>query len=147
MIDLDAKICYCFHVTRRKLMNFIRVRRPKVASQLSECGGAGTGCGWCISFLKQLHQQAVRGGETELEQLSPAEYERRRALYVRAGKGTPPPGATFPGSSASRLGPIRVPRCLLSAAVPTVRPDPASWGRLTPAARVDTLRDTIRQVS
>jgi bacterioferritin-associated ferredoxin len=93
-MDLDAKICYCFHVTRRKLMNFIRVRRPKVASQLSECGGAGTGCGWCIPFLRQLHQQAVRGGEMELEQLSPAEYERRRALYIRAGKGTPPPGAT-----------------------------------------------------
>jgi bacterioferritin-associated ferredoxin len=94
MMDLDAKICYCFHVTRRKLVNFLRLRRPKVPSQLSGCGGAGTGCGWCIPFLKQLHQQAVRGGETELEQLTPAEYERRRAAYVRAGKGTPPPGAT-----------------------------------------------------
>jgi bacterioferritin-associated ferredoxin len=93
-MDLDAKICYCFHVTRRKLVNFVRLRRPRVASQLSECGGAGTGCGWCIPFLKQLHQQAVRGGETELEQLSPTEYERRRAAYIRAGKGTPPPCAT-----------------------------------------------------
>lgn len=93
-MDLDAKICYCFHVTRRKLVNFIRLRRPKVPSQLSECAGAGTGCGWCIPFLKQLHQQAGRGGETDLEQLSPAEYERRRAAYIRAGKGTPPPGAT-----------------------------------------------------
>ena len=26
--------------------------------------------------------------------LTPAEYEKRRAHYVRAGKGTPPPGAT-----------------------------------------------------
>ena len=83
-MDLDAKICYCFHVSRRKLANFIRLNRPKVASQLSECGGAGTGCGWCIPFLKQLHQQAVDGGETELEALTPAEY----------GGGTPPPGAT-----------------------------------------------------
>src|SRR5207244_6608927 len=90
MMDQDAKICYCFHVTRRKLTNFIRRLRPKVASQLSECGGAGTGCGWCIPFLKQLHQQAVDGGETELEELTPAEYERRRAAYVRAGGGTPP---------------------------------------------------------
>jgi bacterioferritin-associated ferredoxin len=93
-MDADAKVCYCFHVTRRKLVNYIRVNRPKVPSQLSECGGAGTGCGWCIPFLKQLHQQAVSGGETELERLTPAEYEKLRAAYVRAGKGTPPPGAT-----------------------------------------------------
>ncbi len=90
-MDLDAKICYCFHVTRRKLVNFMRRRQPKVPSQLSECGGAGTGCGWCIPFLKQIFHQ---GGAAELEQLSPDEYERRRADYIRAGKGTPPPGAT-----------------------------------------------------
>jgi NAD(P)H-nitrite reductase large subunit len=93
-MDLDAKVCYCFHVTRRKLLNFLRVERPKVPSQLSECGGAGTGCGWCIPFLKQLHDQAVAGGVTELEAMTPQEYERRRAAYVRAGRGTPPPGAT-----------------------------------------------------
>jgi len=102
-MDLDAKVCYCFHVTRRKLASFIRQRRPKVASQLSECGGAGTGCGWCIPFLRQLHQQAALGGETELERLTPSEYERRRAAYVRAGKGTPPPGATpLPDEDGSR---------------------------------------------
>jgi NAD(P)H-nitrite reductase large subunit len=76
-------------------VNFIRLNKPKVPSQLSECGGAGTGCGWCIPFLKQLHQQAVEGGATtELEQLTPEEYELRRAAYIRSGKGTPPPGAT-----------------------------------------------------
>jgi NAD(P)H-nitrite reductase large subunit len=93
-MDLDHQVCYCFHVTRRKLVNFIRVTRPCVPSQLSECGGAGTGCGWCVPFLKQLFCQAARGGATELETLTPAEYERRRAAYVRAGKGTPPPGAS-----------------------------------------------------
>jgi NAD(P)H-nitrite reductase large subunit len=92
--DVDAKVCYCFHVTRRKLVSFIRVERPRCASQLSECGGAGTGCGWCIPFLKQLFRQSATGGQTELERLTPAEYERRRAAYIRAGKGTPPPGAT-----------------------------------------------------
>src|SRR5262245_4078399 len=56
IMDLDAKVCYCFHVSRRKLVNFVRQNRPKVASQLSECGGAGTGCGWCIPFLKQIYQ-------------------------------------------------------------------------------------------
>jgi NAD(P)H-nitrite reductase large subunit len=92
-MDLDAKVCYCFHVTQRKLRNFIRIEKPRVASQLSECGGAGTGCGWCIPFLKQLFEQAGEGETTELAALTPAEYERLRAVYIRAGKGTPPPGA------------------------------------------------------
>jgi NAD(P)H-nitrite reductase large subunit len=79
----DAKVCYCFHVTRRKLESFIRLYRPRVPSQLSECGGAGTGCGWCVPFLKQLFDQAARGGTTELESISPEEYERRREEYRR----------------------------------------------------------------
>jgi bacterioferritin-associated ferredoxin len=94
LMELDAKVCYCFHVTRRKLVNFIRLHNPKVPSQLSECGGAGTGCGWCIPFLKQLHRQAAVGGDTDLEGLTPAEYELRRAAYVRSGRGVPPPNAT-----------------------------------------------------
>jgi NAD(P)H-nitrite reductase large subunit len=93
-MDLDAKVCYCFHVSRRKLVNFIRQRRPRVASQLAECGGAGTGCGWCIPFLKQLHGKSQSGEKIELDQMTSDEYAQGRATYVRAGKGTPPPGAT-----------------------------------------------------
>jgi NAD(P)H-nitrite reductase large subunit len=88
----DAKVCYCFHVTRRKLENFIRLYRPCVPSQLSECGGAGTGCGWCVPFLKQLFDRAVEGGVTELEMLTPQEYEQRREEYLRrkeSAEGTP----------------------------------------------------------
>ena len=93
-MDLDAKVCYCFHISRRKLVNFVRRERPKVPSQLSECGGAGTGCGWCIPFLKEIYMAGLAGDATELERLTPAEYELRRAAYIRAGKGTPPAGAT-----------------------------------------------------
>ncbi len=93
-MNLDDKLCYCFHVSRRKLENFVRIHKPKVPSQLSQCGGAGTGCGWCVPFLKQIFNQAVKGGITELESLSAEEYERRRAGYIREGNGTPPPGAT-----------------------------------------------------
>ena len=57
-MNLDDKVCYCFHVTRRKLVNWVRLHEPKVPSQLSECGGAGTGCGWCIPFLKQIFKRA-----------------------------------------------------------------------------------------
>src|SRR6059036_3691329 len=93
-MNLDDKVCYCFHVTRRKLVNWVRLNEPQVPSQLSECGGAGTGCGWCIPFLKQLHKHAAEGSRTDLEALTPEDYERRRAEYIRAGKGTPPAGAT-----------------------------------------------------
>jgi bacterioferritin-associated ferredoxin len=89
-MDQDAKICYCFHVSRRKLVNFVRQTNPKVASQLSQCGGAGTGCGWCIPFLKQIFEQST--GD-DLDGLSTEEYERQRADYIRSGKGTPPPEA------------------------------------------------------
>jgi bacterioferritin-associated ferredoxin len=88
-MDLDAKVCLCFHVTRRKLLNYIRVERPRVASQLSQCGGAGTGCGWCVPFLRQLF---LCSGN--LDELSADDYARQRAEYIRAGKGTPPSQAT-----------------------------------------------------
>src|ERR1041384_7093253 len=93
-MELDAEVCLCFHVTRRKLVNFARRRQPKVASQLSECGGAGTGCGWGGPVFEKIFKQSQDGGRTELELLAPHEYEQRRAQYVRAGGGTPPPGAT-----------------------------------------------------
>ena len=53
----DDELCLCFHVTKRKVMQFIRVNQPQVPSQLSECFGAGTGCGWCRPFLKRLMEQ------------------------------------------------------------------------------------------
>ncbi|MGB1707122.1 MAG: (2Fe-2S)-binding protein, partial [Rubripirellula sp.] len=43
----DDELCLCFHVTKRKVKQFIRVHQPTVPSQLSDCYGAGTGCGWC----------------------------------------------------------------------------------------------------
>jgi NAD(P)H-nitrite reductase large subunit len=94
MEPLDQKVCLCFHVSRRKLLNFLRIEKPKVASQLSQCGGAGTGCGWCIPFLRQLHAAMTDGGETSLDDMTPEEYAKRRAAYIRSGGGTPPPGAT-----------------------------------------------------
>jgi NAD(P)H-nitrite reductase large subunit len=93
-MDLDREICLCFHVTRRKVTNFIRIERPKRVGQLSECFGAGTGCGWCRPFLKQLFEEAISNGETIADIPSPEDYAKRRSNYVREGGGTPPPGAT-----------------------------------------------------
>jgi bacterioferritin-associated ferredoxin len=56
-MQLDDEVCLCFHVTRRKVTQFVRVNRPERASQLSECFGAGTGCGWCRPFLEKIFEQ------------------------------------------------------------------------------------------
>jgi bacterioferritin-associated ferredoxin len=93
-MQLDDEICLCFHVSKRKVLNFIRVEKPRRAGQLSECFGAGTGCGWCRSMLQTYFDAAVQGGVTNLVEPTPQEYAQQRAKYVRAGGGTPPPGAT-----------------------------------------------------
>lgn len=90
----DDEVCLCFHIRKRKIVNFIRLEQPKRASLVSECGGAGTGCGWCIPFLKRYHAELMGGEAEEAEDIDAAEYARRRASYVKAGGGTPPPGAT-----------------------------------------------------
>jgi bacterioferritin-associated ferredoxin len=92
-MEPDDELCLCFHVTRRKVINFLRVERPQRESQMSECYGAGTGCGWCRPFLKKLFE-AARAKAAAPELPAADEYARGRTGYVRAGKGTPPPGAT-----------------------------------------------------
>jgi NAD(P)H-nitrite reductase large subunit len=92
-VELEAQVCYCFHVSKRKILNFIRLHRPRRASQVSECGGAGTGCGWCIPYLKRYFEES-QSGAAQPDAMTPEEYAKMRADYIRAGKGTPPPGAT-----------------------------------------------------
>jgi len=89
-VELDDEVCLCFHVTRRKLLSFLRVQRPQRASQLSECFGAGTGCGWCRPFLCQLFAESL--GVRQSADCLPErdEYAQRRAEYIRDGQGTPP---------------------------------------------------------
>lgn len=94
-MELDDELCLCFHVTKRKVVNFLRVERPRRAGQLSECFGAGTGCGWCRPFLQRLFDQAQLPQEAAQAEAPDSEtYAQARAAYIRAGKGTPPPGAT-----------------------------------------------------
>src|SRR6478735_9423521 len=93
-MELDDELCLCFHVSKRKVINFLRVERPQRESQLAECHGAGTGCGWCRPFLKKLFE-AARANAPEAPDLPAAnDYASGRTSYVRSGKGTPPPGAT-----------------------------------------------------
>jgi NAD(P)H-nitrite reductase large subunit len=93
-VDLDDELCLCFHVTTRKVIQYIRVEKPTRAAQLAECYGAGTGCGWCRPFLKRLLEQVAAGARSCGELPEARDYARQRTQYVRAGRGTPPPGAT-----------------------------------------------------
>jgi bacterioferritin-associated ferredoxin len=88
----DDELCLCFHVTQRKVANFIRLEKPQRAAQLSECYGAGTGCGWCRPFLERMFEASRTQQPAELPDA--CDYAQGRGEYVREGKGTPPPGAT-----------------------------------------------------
>ena len=103
----DDTICFCFHVSLRKVETFCNVEKPKVPSQISECLSAGTGCGWCVPMLKKIHRRLC--GEhipwwrkTEEQPNSPRDdesidadtYRSGRKQYIDEGRGTPPPGET-----------------------------------------------------
>jgi bacterioferritin-associated ferredoxin len=93
-MELDDELCLCFHVSKRKVVNFLRIEKPQRESQLADCHGAGTGCGWCRPFLRKLFE-AQRTAEPQADDLPTADdYARGRTSYVRSGKGTPPAGAT-----------------------------------------------------
>ena len=96
-MELDDELCLCFHVTKRKAINFIRVEKPVRAGQMSDCFGAGTGCGWCRPYLRRLFEAAVAGGVTQADLPTSEDYARQRGRYIRSGGGTPPPGATPAG--------------------------------------------------
>ena len=40
----DDTVCFCFHVSLRKIETFCAVEKPQAASQISDCLSAGTGC-------------------------------------------------------------------------------------------------------
>jgi len=62
----------------RKLLNFARRVKPQKASQMTQCLGAGTGCGWCIPILKKI---AHDPDQFQLEEITPEQYEQDRKTY------------------------------------------------------------------
>lgn len=88
----DDPVCLCFRVSLRKVQQFLAARRPQKASQLSDCYGAGTGCGWCRRYLQRLHEQAISQSQGELQVPSElpaaADYAAERQQYraqIRSG--------------------------------------------------------------
>lgn len=116
----DDTVCFCFHVSLRKIETFCKVQKPQVPSQISDCLSAGTGCGWCVPMIKRIHQQccaenlpwwrkvadaslaapeaapapdAAKTPEPATEDIDAEAYRAGRANYLKQGKGKPPPGA------------------------------------------------------
>jgi bacterioferritin-associated ferredoxin len=79
-MDYDDEICYCFHVSLRKLVNFARRERPGIPAKMSECLGAGTGCGWCIPILCKIARAADDPDQFRLG-MTPDEYAAARTRY------------------------------------------------------------------
>ena len=84
-MEPDDNVCLCFRVSLRKLVNFMDRTRPTVPSQLSECLGAGTGCQWCVPFLRKIHQEWSDVKRPDLL-VAPEEYAARRARYRATGE-------------------------------------------------------------
>lgn len=87
-MDPDDNVCLCFHVSLRKIQNYLKREDPPVASLISECLGAGTGCQWCVPFLRHLHAQHARGQPVDLR-ISPEKYTAARTSYRASGERDP----------------------------------------------------------
>ncbi|MDX9910685.1 MAG: (2Fe-2S)-binding protein [Phycisphaerales bacterium] len=84
-MDPDDQVCLCFHVSLRKIRAYLAREDPPVASLISECLGAGTGCQWCVPFLKHLHAQHQQGVMPDLR-VSPEAYTKARAGFRTSGE-------------------------------------------------------------
>lgn len=79
-MDPDDQVCLCFHVSLRKIRAYLAREDPPVASLISECLSAGTGCQWCVPFLRHLHAMHQRGELPDLK-VSPEQYCKARLNY------------------------------------------------------------------
>lgn len=102
-MQVDDELCLCFHVSCRKVLNYIRIHRVKVPSQLSECQSAGTGCGWCRAAMRRLvdcmekfppDDDVVDDWQSWLDTAMPNtrsdDYSAGRKQHIDQGHGTPP---------------------------------------------------------
>lgn len=82
-MESEDTICFCFHIPRLKVVNYLKRERPRRASQISECFGAGSACGWCIPYLMRLHEEIVGEAAIRSGDITPADYEALRKRYLR----------------------------------------------------------------
>ena len=93
----DDEVCLCFHVSLRKIRTYLKREDPAVASLISECLGAGTGCRWCVPFLTALHRQHARGEPVDLR-ISPEAYASSRLTFHKTKQREIGPEDAAPGA-------------------------------------------------
>jgi bacterioferritin-associated ferredoxin len=93
----DDHVCLCFRVSKRKIVNYLKREDPPVASLISECLGAGTGCGWCVPYLKHLHKQHRAGQDEPDIRGSAADYASGRAKFRTTGERNETSAQEHPG--------------------------------------------------
>jgi len=107
-MDADDEVCLCFHVSLRKIRTYLAREDPPVASLVSECLGAGTGCQWCVPFLKHLHAQHRKGITPDLK-ISPEKYCGARLKYqdpgTREPEASPEAGEAAGGAAGDATAP------------------------------------------
>jgi bacterioferritin-associated ferredoxin len=84
----DDHVCLCFGVSLRKIQSYLTREDPQVASLISECLGAGTGCGWCVPYLKHLHaqhQSKNKTGQMPTIEGSSEDYKNGRVRFKESG--------------------------------------------------------------
>ncbi len=96
----DDTVCFCFHVTYRKLRNYARHHKPSVPSLMSECLGAGTGCGWCRKIIVKIWEQNGQDDGAELP--STEERKAQREQYWMEKFGKKPDGERLDGETGGR---------------------------------------------
>lgn len=97
-MQVDDDLCLCFHVSWRKVINYMRVHRVRVPSQLAECQSAGTGCGWCRKAMRRLvskmEVEMPEAGDLQrwLDEVYPESNQHiaGRERHIAEGHGQPP---------------------------------------------------------
>jgi bacterioferritin-associated ferredoxin len=100
-VNPDDEVCLCFHVSLRKIRSYLEREDPPVASLISDCLGAGTGCGWCVPYLRELHAKHKAGEPVDLT-IETNSYATSRKSFHKTGER--PTAREFFGENSGEIG-------------------------------------------
>ena len=90
-MESESEVCLCFHVSLGKIRSYLEREDPPVASLISECLGAGTGCGWCVPYLRELHRLHQAGEPIDLELDEQGYVVSRKRFHTTGQRPDDPP--------------------------------------------------------
>ncbi len=97
-MELDEDLCVCFHVSKRKVLNFLRVQRPTAGRAIGRLLW-GRDRLWLVPTVPAGDVSRGAGRVRPSLPRCPAteDYLTQREAYLRAGRGTPPSTAPAAG--------------------------------------------------